>query len=209
MNHNSIKPYRFPGKSSLCFLMLLFVTQANAIMIEALPGSADVFIGDTFQIDLVISGLEQHPFDEVIRAFHLDLAYDATIANATSVVFGDYLSLNHPLTPFFQKSDLSAPGTVMMEEVSLWTDMDFLRAQQPDSFILASIEFDAIGAGEGPFSFLPYLNFGIDIKGHDAQVLPVTVQDGLVHVSPAKIPEPSILLLFGTGLLLMALTRKK
>lgn len=207
MNWKSFKQYPFPNKSLLFILLFLFVTQINAVMIEALPNESNVFLGNSFQIDLVISGLEQQNPNEVVRGFHIDIGYDAAIVNATSVIFGEFLSLNHPLGTLFQKSDISTAGYVTAEEVSLWSE-SFLDIQQPDSFILASIGFDAIGIGDSLFEFLPYLNFGIDIKGLDALVLPITVQSGLVNVHPVSVTEPATLLILGIGLLLISLFKK-
>lgn len=203
--HTAIKihvPFTSIFTRIVILLSLLFASQANAILIQALPSTNDVALGDAFRVDIVISGLEQQPQPEIVRAYHLDLAYSPELASATDVVFGDYLGLSHPLSNWFRKSEVTA-GNVMLEELSLW-GTSTLDAAQPDSFMLASIGFMATDLGTVNFDLLPYLNFGIDVKGRDAQILPISHIGGLVNVNPVPIPEPTTVLLLGIALLCMA-----
>ena len=86
-----------------------------------------------------------------------------------------------------------------------------LAAQQSDSFLLASLSFQAIGAGISQLLFVPDPVFGIDVKGVDA-LLPLTVDvtSAQVTVNPAvSVPEPNILLLMMVALLALPLIKRR
>jgi hypothetical protein len=191
---------------SLAFILtLLFSSQVNAILIQAIPDASDVAIGETFRVDIIVLGLEEQTPHEVVRGYHLDVAYAPEVAIATDVVFGDMLGLYHPLAGIFQHSQITN-DYIMLEEVSLWSDST-LGLAQPDSFMLASIGFVATDLGTVTFDFLPYLDFGIDVKGRGAQLLPIEAARGSVNISSASVPEPTSIMLFGLGLLGIALTK--
>lgn len=208
MDCNTATKNHLPLASIVFLLTLLFASQSQAIFVQALPSANEVTLGEAFRIDIVISGLEQQPRPEIVRAYHLDLAYAPDIVDATDVMFGDYLGLSNPLSGLFRRSEITA-GNVMLEELSLWRDST-LSAAQPDSFRLASIGFMATDLGTVNFDLLPYLNFGIDVKGRNAQVLPLEYVGGLVNVNAVAIPEPATVLLLGIGLLgIASLTQRR
>lgn len=184
---------------------LVFTCQANAILIQALPNISDVAVGDAFRVDIEISGLEHQSPSEIVRGYHLDVVYTQDITAATDVIFGDMLGLSSPLSSFLQKSAFSN-GNVMLEEVSLWDD-SVLDLAQPDSFVLASIGFVALNEGTVNYDFTPYIDFGIDIKGLNAQILPVAVMSSSVNIHRLTIPAPATILLFGVGLLGMVIRK--
>lgn len=206
--HRSAISHSHRVLSPLIFLLsLLFTSQAYAIFIQALPSDNEVAVGDAFRVDIVISGLEDLSQPQIVRGYHLDLAYSSDVAVATDVEFGNYLGLSSPLSSFLQKSSMTS-GDVMLEEVSLWGD-NILDAAQPDSFTLASIGFLATGAGTANFDFLSYLGFGIDIKGLDAQLLSVDGVGGTVNINTVNIPEPATILLLGVALLGIAAIKRE
>jgi hypothetical protein len=199
MESNAITNLRLLFSGIIFLLALLFASQSQAILIQALPSASDVTLGDAFRIDIVISGLEQQPQPEIVRAYHLDLAYAPNLVENTDIVFGDYLGLSNPLSTLFRKSEVTA-GNVMLEELSIFSE-PVLDAAQPDSFMLASIGFTATDLGTVNFDLLPYLNFGIDVKGRSARVLPLDHMGGVVNINAVAIPEPSTVLLLGIALL--------
>ena len=207
MNHVAIRKLQRILASLVFASTFFFTPHAHAILIEAISSSTDVNVGETFRIDIVISGLEQLQQPQLVRGYHLDLAYSPAIATATDVLFGDYLGLSHPLTSFLQKSAIT-DDNVMLEENSLWSD-PILSEAQPDSFRLASIDFLATDLGTLNFDFLPYLNFGIDVKGRGAQLLPVDHRGGWVNINPLSVPEPATVLLLGIGLFVLAAVKNR
>ena len=185
--------------------LMLIASNSNAINIAAIPDSGAVAVGDPLNVDIVISGLEGVTPNEIVRSYQLDILFNNSVVSATNVLFGNFLALNHPLTPFLQTSTILNDRVTILE-TSLWSD-DVLDIAQPDSFTLASITFETIGAGSTSFEFLPFLNFGIDITGRSGNLLNVTPQTG--NLTVRSVPEPSSLLLFIMGLSLILLVRKQ
>ena len=92
----------------------------------------------------------------------------------------------------FSDFDLSAAGVVDFAQLSLLSDLD-LALQQPDAFVLATLEFEAIGLGTSALDFV--FDVFNDLKGTGAQVLNVTAGSTVTFV----VPEPHAALLFALG----------
>jgi hypothetical protein len=178
---------------------------ASAIMIDIVPTSQTVQAGDAFDVNVVVSGLSAT--NEIVSAYDFDISYDSSVLAATTVSFGQYLNLSNMLDSF-QDVILTNPGIIDFAEVSLLFNNE-LAAQQPDSFLLASLSFKAIGAGISKLLFVPDPVFGIDVKGSDP-LLPLTVDvtGAQVAVNPAvSVPEPSTLLLMLIALIALPLIK--
>ena len=193
----------------LSALLLIGANSVSAIMLEVIPSDHQVVVGEQFTIDLAISGLEQQSPNEIVRAYHLDLGFDDLLLSAMHVGFGGYLNPDASM-PIFRKYDISAPGNVMLEELSL-LQSETLSEIQPDTFVLASIGFKAMNVGMTSLELLPYLEFGIDVKGQDAKILPIQVGHGILDIVPGVvIAEPNVLVLLVLGLVgIMFLPRMK
>jgi hypothetical protein len=197
-------------KKVLFFLFVSFcitnMQYAPAIVIDIVPTSQTVQAGDAVDVDVVVSGLSAA--NEIVAAYDFDISYDDSILAATAVSFGQYL--DDPLFPgffSFQSAFLTNPGIVDFAENSLLSD-DELAAQQPDSFLLASLSFKAIGAGISQLLFAPDPMFGIDVKGKGALPLTVDVTGAQVTVNPAvSVPEPNTLLLMLIALIALPLIK--
>ena len=176
----------------LFFLIYITTSQyASAITINIVPDSQTVQVGDAFNLDVVVSGLSAA--NEIVSAYDLDISYDTSILNATAVSFGSYL--DSPLYPSIQDSVLTNPGTVNIAELSFLFD-DELALQQTDSFTLATLSFDALMAGVSAIAFVADPVYGIDVKGRNAQILPLGVNNATVTVnSIINVPEPNTLAL--------------
>ena len=197
----------------IIFLLLCMAVEnnASAISINIVPSTQTVQNGDAVSADVVISGLTSA--NEIVSAYELNIGYDASILDATSVTFGSYLDdLSFPGFSL-QDYDLSVSGIVNFAELSLLSDAD-LAAQQLGSFVLATLNFDAIGVGNSTLAFISDPTYGIDVKGRAVngvpQILALTSGDTSVVVEPSvSVPEPSTILLFVPALSVLGLMRKK
>ncbi len=168
--------------------LLLMPAAAGAVSIGFSPSAQAVDVGDPVFVDVVISDLN----GEIVSAYDLDITYDASILTATDVTFGSFLG-DEFFFEVFNDFDLSGSGVVDMAQLSLLSDAD-LAAMQPASFVLATIEFQAIADGTSALDFVAPL----DIKGLQASIIDVDPASGSVTVG-APIPEPSAALIFGLG----------
>lgn len=191
----------------ICYLIFIlgsmYMGPSSATLLSFSPSTNTVNVGDTFDVDVVISDLyAANGPREIVSAFDLDVLYDSAVLDATSVTFGAFLDpLGIGLS--FQDIDLSVPGVIDIAELSLYFDFE-LEALQPDSFTLATLSFDAIGAGASSLLFdqnsLPLPGF-FDVKGYGGLLLDVSAEQGSVTVVSSTVPEPGILLLMLSGLL--------
>jgi len=180
---------------------------ASAVMIGFSPSSITVNVGDTFDVDVVISDL--FASGEIVSAFDLDVTYDAAILNATAVSFGSYL--DDALGLSFQDAEFTF-GRIDFSELSFLLDSE-LQAIQADSFTLATLSFDALAAGVSSLMFDQNTPPGINVVGLDPFTsfdLDGNAGEGLVTVLAAvKVAEPSILFVMITALLGFAITQRK
>lgn len=196
-------------KKVLCFSALLFIfcvlriTPAAAISIDFIPANQTANVGDSLSVDVSISGLLAA--GEIVSTFDLAVSYDSSVLFATGVSFGGFLDDMLFGGATFNGSDVTTTaGTVEFFELSFLTD-DELALQQPDSFVLATLSFDAIAEGISPLSFLEGTIIGVpglDVKGRNAAVL-LNLNGGIgdVTVLANAVPEPATLWLLLSGIM--------
>ena len=175
---------------------------AFAITIGFDPSSQSVGLGDAISVDVVFSDLG----DEVISAYDLDITYDASVIDATGVIFTTALG-DELFFEVFNAFDISTAGVVDLAQLSLLSDATLAALQPGDAVEVATLAFDAIGAGTAELGFVfDDLN---DVKGRNAAVLPVVGEVGSIFVEgnggggQAPVPEPSAAILFAVGAILV------
>ena len=165
------------GVSFLC----LMAGVALAVPIVSVDTDSAIVIGNTLTVDIVIEDVVAPG----LNAFELDLMFDPTILDPTSVVSGGFL-----LAPVFTVQMVLGVLEVEFAEVTL------LPLGAGGGGILATIVFDTIGVGTSPLD----LNDVILSEPFGVEITPVTLANGSVVVTP----EPGTWLLMGSGLVGLA-----
>ena len=176
--------------------LVVFVTsRSEAITIGFNPLSQVVSVGSPANVALEISGLGNFAAPS-LSTFDLDIAFDSAILGLSAVTFVNQLDI---LGLGSIQSSTLGTGTVNLFELSLDSPED-LNSLQADSFVLAYLSFDTLAFGTSP------LNLSINALG-DAWGDPLVadIQSGSV----SAVPEPSTLILVGSGLVGLGYLRKK
>jgi hypothetical protein len=189
----------------LTFLLLSMVMALNpaaAATLAIVPSSETFVVGDSVQIELIVSGLTAGG-PPSLREFDIDITFEPELA-FKSYQFGNFLGDPNDPAQTFTDTDLYGPYFNLYEESLLSTSA--LDALQPASFTLATLTFEAVMEGftniEGDlYAFLDA--FGDDlIEAHGP------VKGAEIMINPVPIP-PAILLLGGGVAGLAVMKRKK
>ncbi len=131
-------------------LLLMFSARAaGAVALSLQPGTQTIGVGDPASVDLVVAGLGDFSSPS-LGGFDADFSYDPAVVSALSVSFGSLLDLG--ILGSLRFSDLSVPGVIHLDEVSLESGAD-LNSAQPGSFTLATFAFEGLGPGISDIDF--------------------------------------------------------
>lgn len=196
------------ASGTVTILALLIAGQLHADpIVSALPAESVVSEGDTFAIDIVVSGV---PEFDAVSSFDLTLAFDDSILALTDVLFGTALGdadafevTEDALYPFG-----GDPGLVNASAISFLAFELFDLQPSGADVLLFTLLFEGLAAGTSAISFVPdtvllepgiiikdFFGFAFadgDIRANGARV---TVEERAVAV-----PEPGTLLLLLLGL---------
>ena len=191
-------------------LLALFSSfSAQAVVLGIVPPSQAVSVGDPVSVDLGISGLGNYG-PESLGAFDLDITYDPSILSFNNISFG--LLLGDPLWDEAETGFDDSIGTVNIFEWSyleaassscIFCMPPYLDDLQPSSFTLATLTFDTLAPGTTS------LAISVNALG-DARGDPlgdVALMSGSLTVT--AVPEPGALLILGSGLAGLALSRRR
>lgn len=166
--------------------LLVFTGSAGAIMVNFNPSYKEITQGDTFDFDVIISGLD----DTNLTAFEFDLFFDDDILDFTEYTLTNELGVI-PDDAYDTSLGHIGEGQINFGALSFLDNL----TPQLDSFSLATISFTGQSEGTGKFSLgnvTLWDEFGYDI-GANVQ------KSAAVVVDP--VPEPSTYILLGCGLL--------
>jgi hypothetical protein len=188
----------------LCALGLSLSPNANAISIDLIANQSSVNVGDSIEVQVRISGLNDASAPS-LGAYDVNFNYDASLFNFSSIVWGDALLGNQiDLNGFgsLQNTD-SGLGWLFASDATFDSaaDLDLLQAGE---FTLFSVLLNAVAIGSGNFSLTSTL-FG---DADSNQLTIDTFNNTTVTVSSVSVPEPSSLLLL-IGLLAIVVLRAK
>jgi hypothetical protein len=187
----------------LGLLLTLNASAARGSMLSFDPPNSTVAVGDSFGVNLVISGLDP---SLGLGAYAFKVNYDPGILNAIGVTFGSSLGNPNSIAGY----DLTSPGIISISEVSLLSTTDLLSLQPVTFFTLATLSFHASAAGFSPltltFSFAEDWNGLGDAAGFD--IGDYTTGAGQVTVNTV-VPVPASLWLLGSGVIVLIRLRKK
>jgi hypothetical protein len=184
----------------LGLLLALAPAAAGALSIGFAPVAVTGAVGSSLALDVVVSGLGDGTAPS-LGSFDLDVSFDPSLLSFDSLGFGALLG---GPADSLRDSDEPAAGVVDLAEVSLLSPPE-LDALQPDSFVLATLSFTALGAGTSTVSFSQAL-LG-DAFGQ--RFGEVSLGAARVTASGAVIPEPRAFALFALGALAVARVRPR
>lgn len=180
---------------------------AHAVMLNIIPASQSVDVGNTVTLELQISGLGEFTSPS-LSVYDIDVLFDSSLLSFEDAVFGDPV-LGNQLDLFgFGSINSATPigGGVNLFELSLDLpdDLDTLQASE---FTLATLDFQSVGAGLGLFSLSVNElgdSFGDSMAfdyGGDAEFR--------IANSNTVVPEPVTAVMFSAGLLSGAYFRQR
>ena len=181
----------------------LFSPASNASALTIVPSAASVLVGNSFTVDLVISGVVDLA-PPSIGSYDIEFGYDDALLGFDTVTFGgpgpdqlDLLNLG-PITFL----DSSTAGTVLLGEVSL-DDTNTLNDFQAGTFTLARLQFTGLAAGTADLSVIAALF--ADAVGDDLVI------DELPGISSVQVvaPIPAAVCKFVSGLGVLPVLRRR
>lgn len=187
---------------------LLPAMPGHAITLSILPSQSNVAVGDTFSLDISISGLSAA--SEIVSGYDINLIYDKTIlsTNAVTLYTGALGGLD---TMYFV--DFTA-GNLDLWLVSLLNDdADLIALQGGDSLLLATVHWTALADGWTTVAFGPDPDFDHNVTGLRAESLPLNLANACVNVGTGNgcrndVPEPGTLFLLSGALVGLAYRRR-
>jgi hypothetical protein len=185
-------------KTCICALLVTLVAPfSHAVLIGFQPSDQTVFLGDSVSVDLVISGFDA---SQSLGDYDLNLSFDSSILNLSSVIFGNELGTS------LQDTSNAGTGTLNLNELS-WESATTLENDQADSFTLATLTFDTLSLGLSKLDISSVFALG-DQYG---SWLDFSLASGSIEVieNLVNVPEPGAVALFSFGLISLTALRRR
>ena len=165
-------------------------TTSQAAFLTWDPTTNNVDLNEAFDVNIHIGGLQAN---EDLGGFDIDILFDDSMLDFTGYSLYDGLgNITLGDAEDWSNGDMGG-GTINLSELSWLTDLSF----QSDSFMLATLSFTAESIGTSSLTY-DFVDFS------DSYGDPVTYWGnvpGTVDITAAApVPEPTTMMLFGTGL---------
>jgi hypothetical protein len=172
--------------------LLLFAGGVQATVIGFSPSASQVDVGDQVTVAVSITDADD------LYSYSLDVLFDPAVLQVVSVDQGPFLGTGGN-TLFFPGFIDNTLGRVDFNDETLLTAVSGVSGDGN----LFSLTFEALAAGLSPLEIAP--TSGGLVKS-DLTFAPYSSSTGSVR---GAVPEPQILWLFGTGLLLLTRARAR
>jgi hypothetical protein len=197
-------------KKIIILLTTLFVSlssQATLITVELNQNTYQV--GDVLTASFIISEIEDDAsaLQRMLSGFGFDVSWNNMMIEYSAVRFGDKLdaapgfSVQSPI-------NLMANSLTLSETSYSWSDELFAVQNGLSRFLLASVDFNVVGAGNGLGSLdlsnvVLWDDFNIDFSDINSR----NKEYSVTSANPIDVPEPSSMVLMLMGFIF--LVRKK
>ena len=197
-------------KKIIILLTTLFVSlssQATLITVELNQNTYQV--GDVLTANFIISEIEDDAsaLQRMLSGFGFDVSWNNVMIEYSAVRFGDKLdaapgfSVQSPI-------NLMANSLTLSETSYSWSDELFAVQNGLSRFLLASVDFNVVGAGNGLGSLdlsnvVLWDDFNIDFSDINSR----NKEYSVTSATPIDVPEPSSMVLMLMGFIF--LVRKK
>jgi len=175
---------------------LLFSVNASANLLSIeLDGDGSYQVGDMITANIFLSEIERDDFDfrHILSGFEFDVEFDSGLLELATSSFGLGLPDSDQLV------ETSAVGN-FFSEYSFSSDEELYSAQA-DKFMLVSLSFVAKAAG-GSLLGLSAIDL-YDAWGLSFDDVDVQAANFSIAASPTAVPEPSVLLLLGSCMIML------
>lgn len=189
----------------------LLVGSSEAAVISISPASQNSTIGNTVNVDILVSlGL-----GEVVGGVSLFLGFNPAILTGASYTVDPDSKMGTAACGFCDFSGGFSGGSLdlfFLADAAL--NQAALGALQGGGFRLATVSFTATGNGTTPLTLSFAQPGGAFLSDANGNVLPASAVNGSVCVGPgcggpAPVPEPGTLVLLGMGLAIAGLRHRR
>jgi hypothetical protein len=184
---------------TLLIALALPVTGSADPIVSILPGFQSGVIGDIFTTQLVISGLAS---TEEVGGFDVDISFNTAVLAPLTITLGTGLGTG---ADQFTVADSFSGGVADISQFS-FLDEATLQGLQGGSFLLATLTYQGIANGLSDLIITQSIFADGDF---DTEALQITTVNGAIRVGAAPLPAPGTLLLFGAGLAMLGLQRRR
>ena len=174
-------------------LVIATCVLAHAAMIDIDPVKVPTSPGTNFALDLVVANITD------LYSVQFDVTFDPTVVSAVNIVEGSLLPSGGP-TFFIPGTIDNGAGTITLTADTLIGTV----AGVSGSGTLAEIVFTALNSGT---STIGLSNVVLLDSNSPPDEIPAVATNGTILVTPNAVPEPTAMILIGSGLFVMAIRR--